>query len=225
MSDEFESLYRSLGYRFKQVELLQKALTHRSISNVNNERLEFLGDSILNFVIAELLWQRFPDATEGQLSRVRAHLVKGETLTDIASELAISDFLRVGHGEKKNSGKVQASLLANAVEAIIAAIYLDIGLDVCADRIAGWYQTRLVQVDLGADHKDPKTRLQELAQARKLSLPIYTIKKTEGDPHQQTFYIECRLDGLSVVSLGKGSSRRRAEQDAAEHFLKTLQDE
>ncbi|WP_410506458.1 ribonuclease III [Marinomonas sp. GJ51-6] len=203
--------------------MLELALTHRSFGGKNNERLEFLGDSILNYVIAEDLFHRFPKAKEGELSRLRASLVKGDTLAELAREFQLGDFLKLGAGELKSGGFRRDSILADAVEGIIGAIYLDAGMDVCRQHILAWYKDRLDATSLKIVTKDAKTRLQEYLQARKYGLPQYEVVKIDGEPHDQTFYVNCQVEAYDGVIEGKGNSRRIAEQNAAAKALKKLE--
>ncbi len=222
MSNSLNRLCRALGYDFKDSQLAELALTHRSCGNRNNERLEFLGDSIVNFVIADALYQQFPGAKEGQLSRLRARLVKGVTLAELAREMDLGEYLRLGSGELKSGGFRRESILADAVEALIGAIYLDAGLDPCRERILDWYSSRLQSLSLEDTQKDPKTRLQEFLQSRRTELPRYHLIRVEGEAHSQTFYIECEVALLDQHTPGTGSSRRLAEQQAAAAALKAL---
>jgi ribonuclease-3 len=203
--------------------LFELALTHRSCGKKNNERLEFLGDSILNFVIADDLFARFPKAKEGELSRLRARMVKGVTLSEVARELGLGDYLRLGSGELKSGGYRRDSILADAVEAIIGAIYLDTDMDTARGFILSWFKERLDKLDLNESMKDSKTRLQEFLQSRRLALPEYELMNVEGEAHDQTFYIDCRVEGLKKAEKGIGSSRRQAEQEAAKNALIALQ--
>ena len=222
LNNPLKRLSRSLGYQFADDQLMELALTHRSCGNQNNERLEFLGDSILNFVIADALFQQFPKAKEGQLSRLRARLVKGVTLAELAREMDLGEYLRLGSGELKSGGFRRESILADAVEALIGAIYLDSDLEQCRVRILDWYQSRLAALSLDDTQKDPKTRLQEFLQSRRVELPKYNLIKVEGEAHAQTFYIECEIALLNEPTRGQGSSRRIAEQQSAEAGLKVL---
>lgn len=208
-------LEKALDYIFNNQDLFKEALTHRSASPVNNERLEFLGDSILNFVIAAELYDRYPDSPEGDLSRLRASLVKKEGLVKIANDLSLGDYLSLGSGEMKSGGHRRDSIQADAVEAIFGAVYLDSGFDACQKIILSLYQHQLDHAPDPATLKDPKTRLQELLQGRKLALPSYEVLDVSGKSHQQTFLVSCSIDELSVVTEGKASSRRKAEQKAA----------
>ena len=215
-------LAKKLGYLFKDESLIELAVTHRSHGKRNNERLEFLGDSILNFVIAEALYAKFPEAKEGQLSRLRAQLVKGETLAELAREMKLGDFLRLGSGELKSGGFRRDSILADTVEAIIGAIYLDSDMDSCRPYILDWYQSRLDQTTLQDTQKDSKTRLQEFLQSRRAPLPGYELISVTGEAHKQTFEIRCNVSLLEQSTEGKGSSRRQAEQEAARKALEQL---
>jgi ribonuclease-3 len=212
-------LQRKLHYNFKNEQLLTMALSHRSSSSPNNERLEFLGDSLLNCIIAEALFHKFPQATEGELSRMRANLVKQESLAMIARDLELGEHIRLGMGELKSGGWRRDSILADAVEAIIAAIYLDADFLVCQTTILTWFENKLSNITKVVDDKDAKTKLQEYLQARKLALPIYELLKTEGLEHNQIFYVRCRVLDLNGETEGHGQSRRHAEQMAAEKYL------
>ena len=219
---KLDRLQRCIGYQFSDASLLELALTHRSLGNNNNERLEFLGDSLLNMVIAEQLFKQFPKYKEGQLSRQRAGLVRGVTLAEIAREFELGEYIRLGSGELKSGGFRRDSILADAVESIIGAIYLDSDFETCKQRILAWFKTRLDQVsDKGID-KDPKTRLQEFLQSRKASLPQYDVTNITGEAHAQTFFVSCTVDLLNEVTKGEGGSRRIAEQNAAQEALTLL---
>jgi ribonuclease-3 len=217
-------LTRRLGYTFNDIAHCELALTHRSCGKKNNERLEFLGDSIVNFVIADDLFQRFPNAREGQLSRLRASMVKGETLAEIARELKLGDYLRLGPGELKSGGFRRDSILADGVEALIGAIYLDSDLEIVRGFILGWFEERLNKLDIDEALKDSKTRLQEYLQSRRLPLPDYQLTSVEGEAHAQTFYILCNIEPLSKPTEGVGNSRRQAEQEAAKSALLQLEE-
>ena len=221
-SKDYRKLYKKIGYQFQQPELLKTALTHSSHGKKNNERLEFLGDAVLGWIISEALYDRFPNAKEGELSRLRSRLVKGDTLAEVADELGISEHLRLGQGEMKSGGNRRRSTLADAVEAIIGAIFLDADISVCKKTVLAWMASRLKGVSLEANLKDPKTRLQEFLQSRKLSLPSYEIVATEGKDHDQVFTVSCTLDALDKAITAKGKSRRRAEQAAATEALAVL---
>jgi ribonuclease-3 len=224
MGETKPALLRRLGYSFNNPSLAEQALTHRSFGGVHNERLEFLGDSILNFLIAEALYQRFPNTREGELTRMRASLVKGETLAAIAREYRLGDALKLGSGEMKSGGWRRESILADALEALIGAIYLDAGLAVCRERLLAWFGDRLQTVAPGEINKDAKTRLQELLQARGQALPVYDLQATRGEAHNQQFEVVCRIAALGVHFQGDGSSRRAAEQTAAQAALTYLAD-
>ncbi len=215
-------LCRTLGYEFSDVKLLEQALTHRSASNQHNERLEFLGDSILSIVISDALFHQFPKATEGDLSRMRATLVRGDTLAIIAKEFKLGDYLNLGPGELKSGGFRRESILADAVEAIIGAIYLDADLETCRALLLKWYQQRLAEIKPGVGQKDAKTLLQEYLQGVKKPLPEYQVTLVEGEAHDQTFTVECRVIDIAEPVVGVGSSRRKAEQMAAAQVLELL---
>ena len=217
-----DQLDRALGYTFTDAGLYKLALTHRSHGASNNERLEFLGDSIVNFVIAEALFARFPEAREGQLSRLRASLVKGPTLAQIAIDLQLGEHLQLGLGELKSGGHKRESILADALEAIIGGIYLDGGLEVCRDCILGWFAERLCAIEPGVAEKDAKTCLQEWLQARRQPLPKYHLEEIQGEAHEQLFKVSCRVGVLQQPGYGEGRSRRIAEQQAARVVLDTL---
>lgn len=223
MKQNLVPLIRAIGHQFTDPELLDLALTHRSHGNKNNERLEFLGDSIVNFLIAEDLYQRFPQAREGQLSRLRARQVKGATLAEVAREFKLGDYLRLGSGELKSGGYRRESILADALEAVIGAIYLDAGMDVVRQRVLSWFEPRLDAMTLSDTQKDPKTRLQEYLQSRQQPLPRYEVINVEGEAHAQVFTVECVIEQLDYRPLGIGSSRRFAEQEAAEKALQALE--
>lgn len=223
MSNPLQGFSRRAGHEFADIGLLELAMTHRSFGGRNNERLEFLGDSIVNFVIAEALFRRFPEAREGQLSRLRARLVKGQTLAELARELELGQCLRLGSGEMKSGGHRRDSILADTVEAVIGAIFLDAGMEVAKARVLAWYAERLESLDLQDTQKDPKTRLQEFLQSRQSPLPRYDVLAVEGEAHAQTFTIECQITMLDTTTVGVGSSRRHAEQQAAEKALALLE--
>lgn len=212
-----------LDIRFGNEDLLERSLTHRSAGRDNNERLEFLGDAVLNFVVAEALYVRIPQATEGVLTRVRAELVRRSTLAGLARALELGPALRLGGGERKSGGRDRESILSDAFEALVGAYYLDAGLDACrswlvallADRMEAALQTRTA--------KDPKTELQELLQARGLPLPVYAVSEVSGAAHEQRFTVVCEVAGLTRPATGTGTSRREAEQSAARQSLELLQ--
>ncbi|HWL28505.1 MAG TPA: ribonuclease III [Burkholderiaceae bacterium] len=217
------SLQAALGHQFTDAKLLEQALTHRSHSSHHNERLEFLGDSVLNFVVAALLFKRYAKIDEGDLSRLRANLVKQASLADIAQKLALSQYLRLGEGELKSGGFRRPSILADALEALFGAIFLDGGFDAAQHVIAKQYEPILAQVNHKTLGKDPKTLLQELLQARKLDLPLYTVVATHGAAHNQTFEVECHIPKLDIKVAAGGTSRRAAEQSAAELAIKAIE--
>lgn len=222
MSYSLSRLERQLGYTFQDQNLLTLALTHRSFAGRNNERLEFLGDAILNFVAGEALYQRFPQAREGQLSRLRARLVKGETLAILARGFELGEYLRLGSGELKSGGFRRESILADALEALIGAIYLDAGMDMARERVLAWLTQELDSLTLVDTNKDPKTRLQEFLQSRASELPCYEVVDIQGEPHCRTFFVQCTVDLLNEKTQGQGASRRIAEQVAAAAALVAL---
>lgn len=219
---KLDKLQKRLAYQFTDPALLKLALSHRSVDGPHNERLEFLGDAILSFIIAELLYVRFPKAEEGHLSRLRASLVKGETLAEIAHELSLGSYLRLGPGELKSGGARRASILADTLEAIIGAVYLDGDISRCRELVLSWYQERLQNLSLNDAVRDSKSCLQEYLQARALSLPNYEVIKTEGAEHCQTFFVKAEIDDLNLNAEGVGVSRKQAEQEAAKHLLHIL---
>jgi ribonuclease-3 len=219
MSDE---LIEKLDYQFKDPKFLKIALTHRSKGGDHNERLEFLGDAVVNFVIAETLYYQYPSATEGELSRWRASLVNRDTLADLAKEFELGSYLLLGPGEIRSGGNERQSILSCTMEAIIGAVYLDGGFEAARQCINKWYATLLQSLSSAASHKDPKTLLQEHLQGRRLPLPIYAVDATSGEAHQQIFTVSCQIEGLLDKTYGKGTSRRRAEQDAAAAMLGVL---
>lgn len=216
MSDE---LCRKLRYQFANDKLLTAALTHRSSQNENNERLEFLGDSIVNCIIAESLYLRFPRAQEGELSRWRATLINRDTLAALARGFELGRYMHLGPGELKSGGNERQSILSCAMEALIGAIYLDAGFEAVRDCILRWYEPLLQNLMDATSHKDPKTQLQEYLQGMKKPLPIYQVDQVEGEAHQQIFVVSCEVEGVAEKILGRGTSRRRAEQSAAEAML------
>ena len=213
-------LCADLGYDFQRPGLLEEALTHRSASPHNNERLEFLGDALLNLVMAEYLFQRYPQASEGELSRLRANLVRGEALAELARGLQLGEELRLGQGELRSGGPQRESILADALEAIFAAAYLDGGLGACRALILHLYRDSLEGLASAGELRDPKTRLQEYLQARQQPLPVYTVLEIRGEPHAQSFTVECAVADRRAVAVG--SNRRKAEQDAARQVLEQL---
>ncbi|MCF6361862.1 MAG: ribonuclease III [Gammaproteobacteria bacterium] len=219
MRRNVDELAATIGYRFKTANLLEEALTHRSKGAVNNERLEFLGDAILGFVVAEILFARFPGEPEGVLTRFRASLVKKETLAEMARSYQLGDYLRLGPGELKSGGFRRDSILADAMEAIIGAIYLDSDMPTARDFVLHSLGNRFEHLQV---QKDPKTQLQEFLQARRQPLPEYSVTATHGTAHDQQFAVQCVVDGLSEPACGVGNSRRKAEQAAAQQALEFL---
>ena len=215
-------LYKRLGYTFADEAKIVEALTHRSASKQHNERLEFLGDAILGMVIAKALYQRFPQQPEGKLTRMRSSLVKGDTLAEVAREFELGELLLLGPGELKSGGFRRDSILADAVESIIGAIYLEAGMTTCESLILDWFACRLKALDPEAVSKDDKTRLQEYLQSNRHPLPLYEVTEIKGKSHDQTFYVECNVEGLKKAVVGSGNSRRRAEQKAAKQAFEKL---
>ncbi len=225
MIKEPKYLAKSLGLNFSRPELLTNALTHRSMGAYNNERLEFLGDSILGFVIAQKLYDSFPDASEGVLSRLRASLVNQDSLASLARKHHIGDYLILGSGELKSGGYRRDSILSDAIEAIIGALFKDQGIEACQTWILALFADKLHELTADNWKKDPKTQLQELMQSRGLELPDYQLVTTSGSPHAQLFKITCRTGLTDEVCEGSGGSRKKAEQSAAEKMLLLLQRE
>ncbi len=225
LSPTRQRLIKRIGHEFSDYSLLDLALTHRSCGKINNERMEFLGDSILGFVIGDRLFNSLNDASEGQLSRVRSALVKGETLAEIAREFNLGESLLLGEGEMKSGGFRRDSILADAVEAIIGAIYIDAGFEAAKCCVLNWFEGRLDLERLETTDKDPKTALQELMQARKLPLPEYEVVQVEGENHQQNFVVECRLPLLKEPTRAEASTRRKAEKAAAAMAIAQLKEQ
>ena len=219
---DLEGFVRRLGHRFADPGLLEQALTHRSAGGANNERLEFLGDALLGLVVAEELYRLRPRASEGDLSRLRASLVRRETLAEIARELALGEWLRLGQGELKSGGYRRDSVLANGLEAVIGAVLLDGGHEAARSLLLQLYATRLAELPARAALKDPKTRLQEYLQAHGQPLPDYEVVAVDGEEHRRTFTVACRVDGQAAPFEGTGLSRRKAEQQAASRALAGL---
>ena len=218
-----ERLQTAIGYQFKRAKLLEQALTHRSFSrSINNERLEFLGDSVLNLVISRHIYQRQPDANEGELSRIRASLVNEESLAQVARDIDLGEYIHLGGGELKSGGFRRASILSDTMEAIFGAIYLDSGFSQAQQTILFLYDEYIQTSPDTETLKDPKTRLQEYLQAQKIDLPEYNVVKTVGKSHDQTFTVTCRIDALKLQTDGKGSSRKKAEQSAADRAFRQL---
>jgi len=214
-----------LGHRFADPAVLEAALTHRSAGKTNYERLEFLGDAVLTLVVTALLYREFPVADEGDLSRYRAALVSGSTLAALASELGLGEQLRLGGGELKSGGFRRGSILADAFEGVIGAIFVDGGFEAARGVIEQLIADRLQRLPVAHDLKDPKTRLQEELQRRGLALPVYTVESVTGEPHMQYFAVACEIASLGLKARGEGSSRRRAEQEAAQRVLEELASE
>ena len=222
MNNPLLKLSQRIDYTFSDQSLIELALTHRSCGGKNNERLEFLGDSIVNLVIAEALFIKFPEAKEGKLSRLRARMVKGVTLAELARDFSLGDFLHLGSGEMKSGGHRRESILADTVEAIIGAIYLDSNMDTVKAKILQWYDSRLEALSLSDPLKDPKTQLQEHLQGKQAPLPKYDVLNIEGSAHEQLFKVSCVVKELDDSIVGQGASRRIAEQEAAAQALKLL---
>lgn len=222
MSIDTTKLEAALGYRFQRPAGLTQALTHRSYGVPHNERLEFLGDSILNAVVARLLFDAFPDRSEGELSRLRASLVKKETLADLANDLSLSQYLRLGDGEARSGGYQRPSILADTLEALFAAICLDSDFVAASQTITLLIGPKIASIDPETHGKDSKTKLQEWLQARKYGLPQYRIVSQRGEAHDQHFVVECRAMELNIATTGEGASRRAAEQEAATKALDVL---
>ncbi|KQT36372.1 MULTISPECIES: ribonuclease III [unclassified Methylophilus] len=216
-------LQTRIGYSFTQPELLQQALTHRSFSASNNERLEFLGDSVLNFIIAHQLFNLFPDIPEGDLSRLRAKLVKEASLAEIAITLNLGDALKLGEGELKSAGWRRPSILADALEAIVGAVYLDGGFAAAEQVVALLYRETLTTINPKVIDKDAKSQLQEYLQSKKMDLPEYQVASIEGEAHAQTFTVQCFIKKLNITTTGAGTSRRVAEQQAAKLAMEKIQ--
>jgi ribonuclease-3 len=219
VNDSSNDLSNKLNYQFKNNALLELALTHRSASSVNNERLEYLGDAVLGFVIAESLYQKYADAPEGVLTRQRASLVNKKTLASLAKELDLGKFLYLGTGEMKSGGWRRDSILSNTIEAIIGAIYLDSGFQSCHNFITNLYKNLFETLSLDDYGKDSKTELQEYLQARKLCLPVYHVIAEEGEAHERIFTVECQIEHVTEKICASGKSKRIAEQSAAQKAL------
>ena len=216
-------LQTRLGYTFQDAGLLQQALTHRSHSSLHNERLEFLGDSVLGVVVADMLYRRLQKLPEGDLSRVRANLVKQDTLHQLALSLGLPDVMLLGEGEMRSGGQKRPSILADALEALIGAVYLDAGFAAAQALVQRLYQAVQINPEMDAIGKDPKTELQEWLQGRRMKLPSYRVVATLGAAHKQSFDVECEIPELRLAERGIGGSRRAGEQAAATAMLQTLQ--
>ncbi len=223
MNNALPVLQTRISYRFTQPELLQQALTHRSFSATNNERLEFLGDSVLNFIVAHQLFNLFPHLPEGDLSRLRAKLVREASLAEIATELHLGDVLKLGEGEMKSAGWRRPSILADALEAIIGAVYLDGGFAAAQGVVAQLYRDKFTTIDPKVIDKDAKSQLQEYLQSKKMDLPEYQVVSIEGEAHAQTFTVQCFIKKLQLTTTGVGTSRRVAEQQAARLAMDHIQ--
>lgn len=222
MKNKLSRLEGMLKHTFKDTALLEQALTHRSVGSHNNERLEFLGDSLLNVVIAETLFLHYPTLEEGDLSRMRASLVNQDSLAELAQRLQLGEYLNLGPGELKSGGQRRASILADAFEAVLGAIHLDAGFKVLRETVLYLFSERLANPAPPEELKDAKTRLQEWVQARNLSLPVYKVESVNGEPHCQIFRVSCMLDEPAITTFGEASSRRNAEQEAAHHAIEVL---
>lgn len=222
--NRFRRLSEALGHAFSRPELLRQALTHRSFGTPHNERFEFIGDSILNYTVARMLYDRFPQLTEGELSRLRANLVNQNTLAEIAHELKLGDYLYLGEGELKSGGFNRPSILADALEATFAAVSFDAGFAEAEAVVRGLYAARVQAIDPTKHAKDAKTRLQEWLQSQRLALPRYRIQAQSGEAHEQHFLVVCDLAEIGVETQGEGTSRRNAEQQAAERALQQLEE-
>lgn len=215
-------LYKTLQYRFEDAGLFNQALTHRSAAGRNNERLEFLGDAVLDFVVSDAVYKARPGASEGDLSKLRSSLVKDTSLAALAVDLGLGEHLILGSGEQKTGGHRRESILADALEAIFGAVFLDNGFEAAKDIIERVFSKRLAELPDADDLRDPKTRLQEWMQARKMGLPDYDLVSVTGKAHKQRFEVSCTLSETSIVTLGKSTTRRKAEQKAAAAMLETL---
>lgn len=217
-------LRQKLDYEFRDDALLERALTHRSASGANNERLEFLGDSVLQLVVSELVFGCRSDASEGRLSRLRSSLVKDSTLSDVATELGLGEHLILGSGERKTGGHRRSSILADALEAIFGAVYLDAGFDAARQVIHNAFGQRLDDLPGKGELRDPKSRLQEFLQGRQLALPVYSMESITGKAHKQLFEVSCRIDEPALSTAGRGTTRRDAEQEAAAAMLAAIEE-
>ena len=222
MENRLDALQRRIGYRFSDVQLLSRALTHRSFGADHNERLEFLGDAVLSLAVSSLLFERFAGSDEGDLTRVRAHLVREDSLHRVAVLLGLPEVLNLGEGEARGGGAQRASILADALEAVLGATFLDGGFDAASELVKGLFGEVIQTTDVASWSKDAKTELQEWLQARRLPVPTYRISATRGQAHAQTFEVECVVPALSLTESGEGRSRRVAEQEAARRMLEAL---
>lgn len=222
VSPNIKFLQQKIGYQFSNIKGLETALTHRSASSNHNERLEFLGDAVLGNVIAHQLYLQFPKADEGQLSRLRSFLVKEKALFELAQEIELGDYIKLGGGELKSGGFRRVSILSDTFEAVIGAVYLDSDFISVQDFILNLYQSKLSGLSLDMAQKDPKTRLQEWLQSRNVSIPDYQVVRSRGKDHAKTYWVSCKINYQSIESEGQGVSRRTAEQDAAAKILEKL---
>ncbi|MEQ1682297.1 MAG: ribonuclease III [Burkholderiaceae bacterium] len=222
MENRLDALQRRIGYRFTDAQLLSRALTHRSFGSDHNERLEFLGDAVLSLAISGLLFERFAGSDEGDLTRVRAHLVREDSLHRVAVQLGLPEVLNLGEGEARGGGAQRASILADALEAVLGATFLDGGFDAARELVKGLFGEVIQTTDVASWSKDAKTELQEWLQARRLPVPTYRISATRGQAHAQTFEVECVVPALNLTESGEGRSRRVAEQEAARRMLDAL---
>ncbi|MBT1452315.1 ribonuclease III [Glaciecola sp. XM2] len=218
----YQPLFKALSYEFQDKSLLEQALTHRSAGKLHNERLEFLGDAILGLCVAEVLYLKFPKQPEGKLTRMRSMLVKGQTLSAIARELSLGEFIRLGSGEMKSGGHRRDSILADAVEALLGAIYLESGLESARTTIENLFASRIINLDPNLQIKDNKTQLQEYLQAQQIDLPNYEVVNITGKDHAQIFEVLCTVASLELAERAKGKSRRIAEQEAAKTILEKI---
>ncbi len=220
---DLNSLMEKLGYQFRDTAYLELALTHRSHpGEVDNERLEFLGDAVLSFLITDNLYRENPDSTEGNLSRYRSNLVNGDVLAAMAKEFSLGDYVILSRSEHRGGGHARDSILADAMEAVMGAVYLDGGIDVCRETLMRWYEKRMESAIISGPIRDPKTHLQEILQSHGLPLPEYVTARTSGKEHEMTFHVECHVKTKNIVGVGEGRSRRRAEMQAAEHVIQQL---
>ena len=222
MDHKLQSLQARVGHRFAQPGLLVRSVTHRSFSSHHNERLEFLGDAVLNLAVSQLLFERFAQSDEGDLTRVRAHLVREESLHRVALDLGLPDVLKLSEGEARGGGAQRPSILADAVEALIGAVHLDAGFDAALALVRRWFGDLITRSDVEQWGKDPKTDLQERLQARRMPVPVYRIRATRGQAHAQTFEVECEIPALGLMAVAEGRSKRAAEQEAARRMLSLM---
>ena len=220
---DLERLESRLNYSFNDRRLLEVALTHKSHSRTHNERLEFLGDAVLGYAIAEALYSNQPDLAEDSLTLIRASLVRKETLAEVAQDIGLGAFLSLGSGERKSGGRQRASILADTLEAVIGAVNLDGGVEAARSLVLRLFEVRLTEAGEQGASKDPKTRLQELLQGKRLGLPVYQVVATQGSEHQRTFTVSCQVEDLNLTTTGEGGSRRAAEKSAAAHMISAVE--